>query len=223
MSKTVKAVGAVSFALIGGAALSACASSSPAASVARSLSPVPAGRATSSNGLSYNGASGTTAGPHSTVTPHMLTDTVGEVVTTPQALIVRTGSVTLGVSAKHVVDVFDDISTDVDNLGGYVQSSSSTSANDAGGASLVVRVPSARFGSLVTELDSLGRVEGQSENGNDVTGESIDLQAQLENLKSEEAALRALVAKATSVSAILEVQNQLFGVEGDIQQLTAQE
>jgi hypothetical protein len=223
MSKTRKAAGAISLAVIGGASLSACASSSTASPSAQHLAQVPLttrGATASSASKSFSYGASTTINGSSDVS---LSNSVGEDVTAPQPLIVRTGSVTLGVNKDNVVNVFDKVSVDAAKLGGYVESSSSSSANDAGGANLVVRVPGGQFNTLVAELDPLGRVEAQSENGNDVTGESIDLQAQLENLKSEESALRALVAKATSVSSILEVQNQLFGVEGDIQQLTAQE
>lgn len=214
MMRTRSAVGAAALSLLAGVSLSACAGASfnsgpdgTAAGGQRALS-------TASGDLqSGTPPSDTTSGAN----------TVGQIVSTPQPLIIRTGSVTLLVSKNQIVTIFNKVSSDTGDQNGYVESSSSTSANDAGGASLVLRVPSADFGTLVAEVDDLGKVQSQSENGQDVTGESIDLQARLENLKSEESALRALVAKAGSVTSILTVQNQLFSVEGDIEQLTAQE
>ncbi len=149
--------------------------------------------------------------------------TVGESLVPVAPLVVRTGSISLGVTKSHVVSIFDEVSGDATDMGGFVASSSSTSAGDTGGASLVVRVPSEAFATLVSRVDSLGKVEAQSLNGDDVTGESIDIQASLENLRSEESALRALLSRAGSIPSILQVQNQLFGVQGDIEQLTAEE
>ncbi|MGH9171989.1 MAG: DUF4349 domain-containing protein [Acidimicrobiales bacterium] len=210
MSKLPSVVGVAFLALIGGVGLSACAGSAPSATPGFSAADGNLAPITTSPNTSRRLSSPAQAG------------TVGEEVTTPQPLVVRTGSATLGVTKNKVVTVFDKVSGDADSLGGYVQSSSSNSANDAGGATLVVRVPSANFAKLISDVDPLGKVQSQSENGQDVTGETIDLQAQLANLKSEESALRSLVAKATSVASILTVQNQLFSVEGDIEQLTAQ-
>ena len=119
---------------------------------------------------------------------------------------------TLNVTSGHLVQIFDRVSSAADSLGGFVASSSSTAAGALKGASLVVRVPSNDFGALVTRVDSFAKVESQSENGEDVTGESINLAARITNLKSEEGALRALIARAGSIPSILAVQDQLFGV-----------
>lgn len=68
------------------------------------------------------------------------------------------------------------------------------------------------------------RAEAQQETGQDATGTVVDLGARITNLKSEEAALRTLLSRAGSIAAILEVQDQLFGVEGgEIQQLGAEQ
>jgi hypothetical protein len=148
---------------------------------------------------------------------------VGASVTPNGPLVIRTGTVTLNVTSGHLVQIFDRVSSAADSLGGFVASSSSTAAGALKGASLVVRVPSNDFGALVTRVDSFAKVESQSENGEDVTGESINLAARITNLKSEEGALRALIARAGSIPSILAVQDQLFGVESDIEQLTAQQ
>jgi hypothetical protein len=130
--------------------------------------------------------------------------------------------VSLSVAKAHVVDVFDQVSSAAETMGGFVASSSSTAAGDAKGAMLVVRVPSSDFGSLVSHVDSFAKVQAQSENGQDVTAESINLTARIANLTSEEAALRALLSRAGSIPSILQVQDQLFSVEGDVEQLSAQ-
>jgi hypothetical protein len=207
--RTVLAV--ISLAVLGGGALAAC-SGAPSASMSASTTlshesvAAPAGKSTTGAA-----ASRTAAGE------------VGATVTPNGPLVIRTGSVTLDVTSSRVVQIFNRVSSAADSLGGFVASSSSTAAGDSKGASLVVRVPSNDFGALVTRVDSFAKVESQSENGEDVTGESINLAARITNLKSEEGALRTLIARAGSIPSILAVQDQLFGVESDIEQLTAQQ
>jgi hypothetical protein len=50
----------------------------------------------------------------------------------------------------------------------------------------------------------------------------VDLGARLVNLRAAESALQAIMAKATKIPDILEVQAQLTGVRQEIEQLTAQ-
>ncbi len=128
---------------------------------------------------------------------------------------------TLAIARRRLVRVFDRVSSVALDRGGFVASSSSGEASGANGASLTLRVPSAGFSNLVARIDTLGRVEAQQETGQDVTGAVVDLGARIANLKSEEAALRTLLSRAGSIAAVLQVQDQLFGVEGEIQQMGA--
>lgn len=205
---------AVLLALSGGCLLAACSGAGPKT----------AGRPTAGRALAPLVTSTPAARPASRPTSaRVAAGTVGESLVPVSPLVIRSGSVTLGVAKSHVVTVFDEVSGAASRMGGFVASSSSTSADDTGGASLVVRVPSDDFSGLVSRVDSLGKVEAQSVSGEDVTGQSIDIEASLENLRSEESALRTLLSRAGSIPSILEVQNQLFGVEGDIEQLSAEE
>ena len=148
---------------------------------------------------------------------------VGETIAPASPLVIRDGTVTLDVPKGHVLPTFDSVSSTAESLDGFVASSSGYGAADAGGASVVVRVPSNEFETLVRRIDKLGKVEAQSETGQDVTAASVNLSARIANLKAEETSLRTLLSRAGSIAAILQVQDQLFGVEGDIEQLSAQE
>ncbi|MDA8040369.1 MAG: DUF4349 domain-containing protein [Actinomycetota bacterium] len=146
---------------------------------------------------------------------------VGIAVAPAAPIVIRTGTVTLAIARRRLVRVFDRVSSVALDRGGFVASSSSGEASGANGASLTLRVPSAGFSNLVARIDTLGRVEAQQETGQDVTGAVVDLGARIANLKSEEAALRTLLSRAGSIAAVLQVQDQLFGVEGEIQQMGA--
>ncbi|MHB8245415.1 MAG: DUF4349 domain-containing protein [Acidimicrobiales bacterium] len=117
------------------------------------------------------------------------------VVPTLAPLIVRTGSITLGVARDRVVSTFNRVSALAIALGGFVQSSTSGSpqpvpltANTPAivrEASLVVRVPTRKFGLLDKEVATLGRVQSESLVGTDVTGESINLKARIQTSQGE--------------------------------------
>jgi len=190
----------------GGFWLAAC--SGPSASTtagSTAILPSPSTTMPSQSEPSASGRSGTELGV--TVTPAAL-------------LIIRTGNITLQLKPGSVTRIFDQASTQVEALGGFV-SSSSTSGTTM--ASLVLRVPSNEFSKLVSEIAGDGRTIDEQLNGQDVTGESINLRARIVNLTAEEASLRALMSRAGSIPSILAVQDQLFTVEGEIEQLTAQE
>jgi hypothetical protein len=89
-------------------------------------------------------------------------------------------------------------------------------------AFVVVRVPSAAYGSFVAEIAGLGKVLFQSESADDVTQQHVDMQARLGNLQAEQARLRQLFARASSVKDMLAIEQELTRVQGDIESLQAQ-
>jgi hypothetical protein len=89
-------------------------------------------------------------------------------------------------------------------------------------ALVVVRVPKSTYGDFVAGVVALGDVVYQSESAEDVTQQHVDMQARLGNLQAEEARLRALFNRATSVKDTLAVEQDLTRVQGDIESLQAQ-
>jgi hypothetical protein len=73
------------------------------------------------------------------------------------------------------------------------------------------------------EVSAFGKVQSQQVQGQDVTGQLVNLFARITNLQAEEQALRKLVLAAGSVPNVLRVQNELFTVESEIEQLSAQQ
>jgi hypothetical protein len=102
--------------------------------------------------------------------------------------------------------------------GGFVQSSSQW---EEGGvrADLTLRVPPEGFLPLMKSLAALGKVEGESISGEDVTEEYYDLDARLENLGQVRSRLFALLDRAAKVTDAIEVEQQLERVGGEINQI----
>jgi len=217
---------ALSAALImGGAALAGCSSSgaSSSPSAGPSTTVVSAGGAGTASRSASGAGQALTGQPAPTSHAGGGGSSVGLEVAVASPLVIRTGTVTLSVRKRLLVGVFDKVSAAAELLGGFVAGSSSNLAAGFAGSSLTVRVPSAQFATLVREVDGFGKVQAQSESGRDVTGTVVDLGARIRNLESEEAALRTLLSRAGSIPAILQVQDQLFGVEGEVEQLAAQQ
>jgi hypothetical protein len=137
--------------------------------------------------------------------------------------VILTGSMTVMVGRGGVGHAFQVASDDATSAGGFVASSNSQLTGTSNPfADLVLRVPAARFDEVTAELGGLGKVQQQQLQGEDVTGQVVDLGARIANLQSEESALRQLMSRTGSIPDILTVENQLFSVEQQIEELTAQ-
>ncbi len=141
------------------------------------------------------------------------------VVTGP--LIVRTGQLALQVTALD--DALAAAGKVVTAAGGYVASSQRQGDGDTAGATVTFRIPAERWDATLAALRAVGtKVLSEQTASEEVTSQVVDLGARLVNLGATETALQAIMAKATRIPDILEVQSQLTTVRQEIEQLTAQ-
>ena len=148
-------------------------------------------------------------------------DGVGALV--DDAKIIRTGTIDL-----EVTDVPTALMTARDGIramGGYVGASQTANVDDRPTASITYRIPAARWEDA---LDLLRRLNGltskvvtEQTQAVEVTGQVVDLQARIRNLRASEAALQQIATGTTKISDVLEVQQQLTNVRGQIEQLSA--
>lgn len=113
----------------------------------------------------------------------------------------------------------------VEQLGGYVASSEREVGGDEGErdvsrVNLVLRVPSDKLGSALTRLRRLGRgAASERLSSQDVTDETIDLDARIANQKRLEAQLGTLLTQANSVDAALHVHRELANARTEIDRM----
>ena len=158
-------------------------------------------------------ANGTTA-------PVPTTDGSGG-VTGSGPLIVRTGQLDLQVADLEAA--IRDAESAVTAVGGYVAGSQRSGETDKASASVVFRIPAARWTDALDSLRKLGtKVLGEQTSSQEVTAQVVDLGARLANLGATEAALQGIMEKATKIPDVLAVQEQLTGVRQQIEELTAQ-
>ena len=140
------------------------------------------------------------------------------------ARIVRTGTIDLEVGevGPSLAKARDGIRA----MGGYIGASSTQNEGDTPIASVTYRIPSERWEDALDLLRGISgpgtKVVAERTDAVEVTGQVIDLQARIKNLRAAEASLQQIATKAVKISDVLEVQDQLTNVRGQIEQLTAQ-
>jgi hypothetical protein len=86
-----------------------------------------------------------------------------------------------------------------------------------------LRVPADQLDASLTDLKTLGRVESESQSGQDVTSQYVDLQARLANARNTERRLTDLLRQRTGkLSDVLEVEQEVDRVRGEIEQMEAE-
>lgn len=110
-----------------------------------------------------------------------------------------------------------------ESLGGFVVTSEYKNSTERTEAStmvnVILRVPSANFQKATDEIVKLGlRVLHQKTSGQDVTAEYIDIEARLRAQKALEAQYFEIMKRASKISDVLEVQEKLTEVRGEIEQ-----
>jgi hypothetical protein len=138
----------------------------------------------------------------------------------PALLIVRKGTLTL--EANAIAPAVSSAASVVAAAGGFVSGSKETGASADASAVVDYRIPAPAWEATLARLRGLATVRDQDVVAEEVTGQVIDLGARIANLRATEAALQAIMAKATRIPDVLDVQKQLTATRGQIEQLTAQ-
>jgi hypothetical protein len=131
--------------------------------------------------------------------------------------IIKTGSVTLEVS--DVAGTAGSIEALAVAQGGYLSSSTIQASGSRHTGTVVIRVPQARFGTTLAGVKSAGTVLFVSTQGEDVTEEYIDLNAQKKSYEVQLAQYYVLMKKATKISDIIAIQQQIDRIQTELDRL----
>ncbi len=82
---------------------------------------------------------------------------------------------------------------------------------------ITIRVASSNFENLMKELTSIGYVQNQSQNAQDVSEEFVDIEARLKSKREVENRYTELLKTAKTVSEILEIENNLRVIREEIE------
>ena len=131
--------------------------------------------------------------------------------------VIRTGAIQL------VVGDYATARAKLDALlaatGGYVDSTQvSHSQGSVSNATIVLRLPSATFGSILPKLRELGEITGETTNAADITAQYVDISARLASSKAlEKRLLELATARDGGIEAVLAVERELARVRGEIE------
>lgn len=143
----------------------------------------------------------------------------GETAAEVDQKIIKTGNLDLVVA--DVAAGSANVTSVASKHKGYVESSSFSERGDGTHAgNITVRVPSSDFEATMSEIKEMATlVRNESVNGQDVTEQYSDLQAQLRNAQAQEVTYLGILKQAHTVSDVLQVQQQLGQIRGQIESL----
>jgi anti-sigma factor RsiW len=136
-------------------------------------------------------------------------------------MIARTASLSLVV--KDFAGVEAAVKAVVSRHSGYIGELNTSRPTDAAKTfSATLRVPSAQLDPALAELKRLGRADQESQAGEEVTKQYVDLAARLKNSRATEERLLGVLRNSTGkVKDVLEVENEISRVRGDIEGMEA--
>ncbi|MCC6564030.1 DUF4349 domain-containing protein, partial [Candidatus Uhrbacteria bacterium] len=135
--------------------------------------------------------------------------------------VIRTGSLTMRVddAAKRLAE----LRTLTEAAGGFVASANTTDRNGVKTAYATVRVPNEKFREVMEAAKRLAStVFDESESGQDVTDQYVDLDARLRAAKAEEAQYLEILKRASDIEDTLNVTARLGEVRSRIEQMEGQ-
>lgn len=137
--------------------------------------------------------------------------------------LIKRADIELKIAEDSFQQRFARASSIAEQMGGFVTDSSTgrTKGRIASGT-VTIRIPADKFQEALARLRSLGRVESESQSGQDVTKEFVDLEARLRHAKAQEAFFLRLMDQSKTVSELVQVQQQLATVQLEIEQLQGQ-
>ena len=103
------------------------------------------------------------------------------------------------------------------SYGAYVSDASETREDGEWRHQMTIRVVPNRFQAMLSSLNGLGTLEAKSLGSDDVTAEHADVSARLGTKRALEQRYVALLRQAKKVSEILEIEEKLAAVRGDIE------
>jgi hypothetical protein len=149
------------------------------------------------------------------------TDQQGKVL--PGPMIART--VSLAIVVKDFAASRLSLDSILGRHHGYpAQLSVSTPENAPRGLQASLRIPAPELASAGADLKSLGRVENESQSGEEVTRQHADLVARLKNSRETEQRFRTILEERTgNVVEVLQVEEGIARVRGDIEGMEAEQ
>ncbi len=136
-----------------------------------------------------------------------------------EAKIIRTGSLHVEVAKGKFDAASAQLATIAADSLGFISASEVSALGDDPHGSITLRVPAARFDTVVAQVRKIGDIQAINTGSQDVTGEYTDVASRLKALQSEREQINLVLSRAETIPDILSVRDRLSVVQGDIEQL----
>lgn len=164
------------------------------------------------------------ASPRSTATGKKLKDQgdLNGLLKTEAPMVVRTAN--LAVVTREFDKARSELEEILQRHRGYLgQLNAGAPTDSARTLEATLRIPADQLDATVAELKKLGRVESESQSGEEVTAQYVDLEARLANARHTEQRLTDLLRERTGkLSDVLAVEMEINRVRGEIERMDAE-
>jgi hypothetical protein len=159
-------------------------------------------------------ASSSTAMPVPAMTPSF----AGSGTSIIETKIIKTAFLTLEV--KDISGAIESLKSIATQKGGYLSSTNvQKNYNNQLTGSVVIRIPKAEFENALSGVKGIGTVKSISTQGEDVTEEYVDVQAQISSYQNQLAQYNAIMKQSTKIEDIITVQEQIDRVQTQLNRL----
>jgi hypothetical protein len=140
--------------------------------------------------------------------------------------VVTTATIDLALGTDPLQPTVTRLTAIATGAGGFVAKSDLQvglqSAAVPSSGTLVLQIPQAAFGTLLTQVQAVAKVTAMTSTSVDVTSQYVDLQARVSALQASRQQYLTILSRATSIGDILSVQSQLDAIQSQIEQLQGQ-
>ena len=133
-------------------------------------------------------------------------------------MLIRTGSLRLRV--EDVTKAHEEVARIVREASGYIANTSLSAEHGPTRATMTLRLPAEGLDSVMDRIAGLGKMLSKEIGTQEVTEEYVDLSSRKRNLEREEERLLELLKRAGKITDLLEVEQYLGRVRGQIEQIT---
>ncbi len=132
----------------------------------------------------------------------------------------------LEVQTKGFDTFLAQLEANADKIGGYVERSEVRGDNynyvSDRYAYLVLRIPSTDFDAFISGVSEIATVTSKEIGLQDVTSSYVDTESRIKALETEQESLLSLLKKAINVSEVIEIQDRLTQVRGELESYKGQ-
>src|SRR3989344_6045378 len=137
-------------------------------------------------------------------------------------MVVRNSNMSLKVT--NVAETINQIVSYIENAGGYMVDSTLSNPEDAATGNITVRAPEESLDETLSYFRTLSvKVVSENLTGRDVTDQYQDIEERLRILEQNKKRFEEIMVSATEISDIINIQQQIFSVQNQIDSYKGQQ